>query len=208
MNDLGTMLQSVSKQFRRYARILWAASSDVTPEKIPAMFLTFAKFLHEEPAENFSYANTSLYHGPEGKVRIPLDMPKGSDAYNHFKEKVGIEFPDRVKSGESNMPSLNFLYMLGQALTVLYYVMIPNTNNPKYAEGVDKLTEFWGGDHAMGAGPQVTKYSGSSNEKVKPLLVEKLVASAHIAQEHILPFIHKDQEPSQAGNEAAKPTAP
>ena len=150
-------------------------------QEIPAMLEVMAKFLQEEPEENFSV--TSF----EEVKDVPLTL--NDKALKSFKEKTS-KYPDLYATGKAGQKDFNFLYVLGQLLTNAALVFnLREQENQKIQKASNIFYKIWGSHDEMNARSLVHKYSGKKIGETARTLILRMNASINFINKRVLPLL-------------------
>jgi hypothetical protein len=162
---------TLSSYLRRVAFLYVLATNS---QDIPDIIKRFVKFLKEEPVENFE--STPFEDIVKGSAkRLPLTL--NEKALKNLK-KIMAPYPSVLSAGIlPETSSMNFLYILGQFLTLITLVLESKFENKPWLK---ELFKVWGSRGKMNARALVDEYSGKDPSPVKKDLIEKLNESLKI----------------------------
>jgi hypothetical protein len=150
------------------------------PQDIPEILKCFVKFLKEEPVENFE--STSFEDVVKGSAkRLPLTL--NEKALKDLKI-IMAPYPSVLSAGIlPETSSMNFLYILGQFLTVITFVLETKFEKEPWLKSLFKI---WGNREKMNARALVDEYSGKNSSAVKKEITGKLNESLKIITDPLL----------------------
>lgn len=156
---------TISSYLKRMSYLLVFATK---PQDIPDILKRFVKFLKEEPVENFE--STPFEDIVKGSAKqLPLTL---NDIALKDLKKIMAPYPGVLHAGIlPETSSMNFLYILGQFLTIVTLVLEIKFEKE---QGLKDLFKIWGGREKMNARALVDEYSGKNTSAVKKDLTEKL----------------------------------
>ena len=142
-------------------------------QDIPDILKCFIKFLKEESVENFE---STPFEDITSAKHVPLTL--NEKALKNLK-KIMAPYPSVLSAGitpESPI-TVNFLYILGQFLTVMTLILETKYEKEPWLKDLFKI---WSSRQSMNARALVDKYYGKDPSTVKKDLIEKLNESVKI----------------------------
>jgi hypothetical protein len=162
----------ISSHLKRIASFIVLATN---LHDIPDIMKRFVSFLKEETADDFE---TTLFDErgdilsnavKKSSKNLPLTLK--DPALKKFKE-IMAPYPSILSAGTLPKSStVNFLYILGQFLTVITLILESKFEKEPWLKDLFKI---WGSRERMNARSLVDEYSDKNTSTVKKNLIEKL----------------------------------